>query len=1617
MHIKTNYITTLGLSIACFLFSSGLNATNVSAYTTSITTSSSIELDITPNGDGTSIHSESINVQSDCRAGYNLTIATPEGSSLYKYSNNTQADTASFTAVDGTSALSSSNNTNKWGYTLTSNPTSSTVFSPLSSTAAVLKTPSQTASPSADINDTFNINYGAKVDNTVDAGTYQMANNGAIVYYLTMDTTCTQYTVAFNPNGGTGTMDNQGIEAGEPTNLSANTFTAPAFGSSYEDANGDTIAGTANTYWRFNGWNTAIDGTGTPYDNEEEVEDLAGIGSTITLYAQWEALSAMIVNFNTNGMAFEDETTTNTLGYYHDSVNKYVSYPSYSHTANINDDGTQIDSTTYANNLATKEVVTIPNADSLHVTIKYGTENNWDMLYVFQGTYTGSVTRNMNAGQLAKYMGGNNTTTTVEIDIPGDTATFAFYSDSSGQYWGYHATVVGYYDEEPASYASTIPVYHRALVYGEYQEPAPDNDHVFTGWSENSSATTPDYTSADDILNNLPGGNGDTKTLYATWNPVYHITYVNNCGTYISGNSSCTQSVSNDTKTQNINLNASGNGSGTLGAYNYNSWTISGWKIKGWSTVADNSSGINTEYPVSSTYSVTGQGVGAGITLYAHWVKVYSIQYYDNGADNPNGMGRTDAVTGNKSVKQINVGEGDSVILLPSNFKRAGYGFVGWSTDQNAWTHFTDNDSTNDPTIYGPMETLSAPANPNNSTNTFNLYAVWVPAETSNGNPVYLQDFGDTECSSLTSASFNSVSGEITAGSVIALTDKRDNQAYAVAKLADDKCWMIENLRLDNQYTMGQNQNDNSVTNQSLAQGYGGTTGLYGNFVGLAASESSNFTNSSVANTVYKASANPPVDTYDPINNTLEDIGSSNYPGYHIPRYNNSNTKNLVDNTTYSQNYANALSPSNSSPNYIASNIYSYGNYYNWAAAMANTNRLGYDGAPLSSNSSETVDTSICPSGWHLPSAASSGNDKELNILSISNGGTGGYQSSLSNGNGATISNRFRSFPNNFLFSGYCSGTCTKDGTYSYYWTRSAMQSNYHGSGWMLLGKTAIDPRSGNTYNMVRGASVRCISTKLYTVTVNMDQRVQSVTISNPKYGTQTITNDGDTITLTESALYSISATIRHGYQFNSWSVTAGGEIGSTTSSETVFSVNANTSLSITGKGIPYTIQYDGNNADNPNGMGTTDATTGEKSVKQINVVEGINVTLLPSNFKRAGYGFAGWSTDSDAWAHFTDNDNSNNPVIYGPTETITAPFYPGSDKITMYAVWVPAKKDGNNNPVYLQDFDGSSCSNLTSVNFNSATGTITTNKNSIVALTDKRDNEVYAIAKLADDNCWMIENLRLESTGTLGNSINDSSVTNQSLSQGYGGTPGTYGSFVGLANSESNNFNDSIISNTIYKSSTNPPVDTYDPINSVLEDIGTTNNPNNRFPRYNNINTNSLVDSITYTQNYTNANNPSDSGTNYRTSSNLYSYGNYYTWAAAMANTNYMNSSSISEAAGTSICPTGWHLPSSSGVNQENGTLSQHYGGTGDRQSDTEDGNIMSNRIRHFPNNYIYSGYYYGTNASGRGTYGDYWSRSASDASNSYRFFVSSTSFYPSGSTYSKYYGFSIRCLVSSSQ
>ena len=141
MHRKTNHIVILGLLSVTFLLSS-FSISSVSAASATITTNNNITLNTSSAGNGVTIDEESIGITTTCNKGYDLTIATSTSTDLYLNGDSTK--TAAFAAVDGTSALDSTNNTNKWGYTLTNNATSSTVFSPLSTTASSIRTISQT---------------------------------------------------------------------------------------------------------------------------------------------------------------------------------------------------------------------------------------------------------------------------------------------------------------------------------------------------------------------------------------------------------------------------------------------------------------------------------------------------------------------------------------------------------------------------------------------------------------------------------------------------------------------------------------------------------------------------------------------------------------------------------------------------------------------------------------------------------------------------------------------------------------------------------------------------------------------------------------------------------------------------------------------------------------------------------------------------------------------------------------------------------------------------------------------------------------------------------------------------------------------------------------------------------------------------------------------------------------------------------------------------------------------------------------------------------------------------------------------------------------------------------
>ena len=357
-------------------------------------------------------------------------------------------------------------------------------------------------------------------------------------------------------------------------------------------------------------------------------------------------------------------------------------------------------------------------------------------------------------------------------------------------------------------------------------------------------------------------------------------------------------------------------------------------------------------------------------------------------------------------------------------------------------------------------------------------------------------------------------------------------------------------------------------------------------------------------------------------------------------------------------------------------------------------------------------------------------------------------------------------------------------------------------------------------------------------------------------------------------------------------------------------------------------------------------------------------ITLYPSNFSRSGYGFAGWSDKYD----YATNQNAH---FYGPNEDFTTPSDLTTKGLSLYAVWV--KSEGS-----LQDSNKvtSLCgTNGTGGSLTTAPTDGTANLTSVTALTDERDNQTYAIAKLADGNCWMIENLRLENTATTG-------ATNTALAQGYNS------SFTGLANPESENFINSTNANSLYS------------IDGTTDNTISGSRQVYRFPRYNNFNTQQRAENTS------------------NTDTNIYSYGNYYTWSAAIADTSYYESD---DHGTTSICPAGWRIPigSQSTAMNSYGALSVALGGPANgataNSSSTPTGTVMSARFRSYPNNFLYSGRFTNKSVRDRSGKGCYWSSTVSRYDSSNNLNLDSSSMAPGLYNYDKYIGLSIRCTAGS--
>ena len=357
----------------------------------------------------------------------------------------------------------------------------------------------------------------------------------------------------------------------------------------------------------------------------------------------------------------------------------------------------------------------------------------------------------------------------------------------------------------------------------------------------------------------------------------------------------------------------------------------------------------------------------------------------------------------------------------------------------------------------------------------------------------------------------------------------------------------------------------------------------------------------------------------------------------------------------------------------------------------------------------------------------------------------------------------------------------------------------------------------------------------------------------------------------------------------------------------------------------PNRIVYNGNGAT----VGTMD---GFYSDWPLGATSG-EISLMAPNFYKDGYGFVGWSENPNA---LTDG----NSRIYGPNERVDIrnfTFDAETHEKTLYAVWAPSEGT-------LQGFDGCSAMDVRQV----------------IALTDVRDNNTYAVAKHENGLCWMIENLRLDAENS----------SDSTLAEGFGGV------FTGLAQSEEAD------SFTIFDNIFNE---------KYTEENITGDNINHRIPKYNNSNT--RINDSSYV---TSPGGADAYGEKWAVGEHnkWLAYGNYYNWPAAMASTEDYRSDS--EDTGTSICPKGWHLPA-------------YY----DRYEFSLFGSLTKNWVK-YPHNFTYSGsWVYNGSTDSRGNTGVYLSSSTDYVGGAITPMLTKEWEDEYSSSQGKVYGYSVRCLA----
>ncbi len=395
--------------------------------------------------------------------------------------------------------------------------------------------------------------------------------------------------------------------------------------------------------------------------------------------------------------------------------------------------------------------------------------------------------------------------------------------------------------------------------------------------------------------------------------------------------------------------------------------------------------------------------------LKAMWNRTYTITFNANDG------------TGTMDPQTIT---GSSATLTTNAYTRTGYDFDGWNTAANgSGTGYDDEDTFTVPAS-GTGTTLYAQWQLQLQATTFDqaFAAAGKSKITVSGNQYYqMQDMTPAICEAV----------EI--GQTSTLVDIRDNTIYHIGKLADDRCWLLDNLALNLldsnvQTTMINNPSYTNADADSLTSLFSGNR-----------TNGDNYATAGVSNWTSSYSYSAPL-----INVSNKDVLPTAYNGRDEP----------LASTVTNENWK-------------------VGVYYNYCAASAGSYCYG-DGTYFSTaldkpNTAIDAEYDICPSGWRMPTSSNyhtttRPDGGEYLALYIAYSGTSGT------GEGSKYAN-IRKALRLPLLGYFDNGSVYDQGRYGYFWS-----STYNTGGIMyrLSVTDRIDPQS--IYYRYYGYSVRCIA-------------------------------------------------------------------------------------------------------------------------------------------------------------------------------------------------------------------------------------------------------------------------------------------------------------------------------------------------------------------------------------------------------------------------------------------------------------------------------------------------------------------------------------------------------------